>query len=90
MRESATPNSCFGVGHGRQDDLEQKVGSEIRQFAIFDGSGGAQNVISRDTSAVAGEFVAAARAAHAAQDTATDERLQNGFKMPWRQSVTRG
>ena len=90
MRESATPNSDFGVGHGGQDDLEQKIGAGIGQLVIFDGSGGAQNVIGGNASAVAGELVAAARSANAAQDPAADERLQNGFKVPWRQAVTRG
>ena len=90
MRDSATPNCGFGIGHGWQHDLEQKIGAGIGQLVVFDGSGGAQNVIGGNASAVAGKFVAAARSANAAQDSAADKCLQNGFQMPRRQAVTRG
>ncbi len=65
----------FGIGHGWQDDLEQKIGAGIGQLIIFDGSGGAQNVIGGNAFTVAGKLVTAARSANAAQDSAADECL---------------
>ena len=81
---------CLGAGHGWQDDLEQKIGAGSGSLVIFDGPRGAQNVIGGNAFAVAGKLVTAARSANAAQDSAADECLQNGFQVPRRQAVTCG
>ena len=80
----------LGAGHGRKHDLVQKIGTGMRLVVVLDRSGGAQNIVGGDAPAVAGEFVAAARAANAFQDSAAHQRLQHGFKMPRRQAMARG
>ena len=90
MRASATPNSLLGIGHRRQHDLVQEIGTGVRSIGFIDRAGGAQNIVCGHVPTVAGKFIAAARTADATQNAATDQRLQNRFEMPWRQAVARG
>jgi hypothetical protein len=80
----------LGIGHRRQHDLVQEVGTGVRLIGFIDRTGGAQNIVGGHAPAVAGEFVAAARTADAAQNAATDQSLQNRFEMPRRQAMARG
>ena len=54
---------------------------------IFDGAGGAQDLVGADVAFAARELVAAARPAHAAQDSLAHQRLQNRFEMARRKTM---
>ena len=54
---------------------------------IFDRAGRAQDLVGGDIALVARELVAAARSAHAAQDSLAHERLQNRFEMARRKTM---
>ena len=71
----------IGVGLGHLVD-QGRAGWQ--RIGIFDGNGRAQDIVRGHPPRVARKLVAAARSAHAAQNTAANERLQNGLKMPRR------
>ena len=57
---------------------------------IVDRAGGAQNFVRGDLLRLASEFIAAARAAHAAQDAFMHQRLQHRLEVARRQLVPAG
>ena len=54
---------------------------------VFDGPGRAQDVVGGDVAFAARELIAAARPAHAAQDSLAHQRLQNRLEMARRQTM---
>jgi hypothetical protein len=55
-------------------------------FGVFDGNGGAQDIVGRNASALPAEFVATVRPANPFQDAITDQSLKHRLK-PWRKLV---
>jgi hypothetical protein len=77
----------FGFGQHRSDDLADQGRAVWQCIGVFDGNGGAQDIVGRNASALPAEFVATVRPANPFQDAVTDQSLKHRLKMPWRKLV---
>jgi len=66
---------------GKHDVPDQSLGRQIVSVIIVDSPGGAQDFRGGNVLLFAPKLVSAARAAHSAQDTVMDQRLQDRLEM---------
>lgn len=82
---------ALGLRHRRQHDVaDQSTAREVITIAFVDRSGGAENFSGSNVLRVAAELVAAAWAAHPAQDAVMDQCLQDRLEMAWWQPMPIG
>ncbi len=88
MRDSASENFSSARSSAGTTTFASRVElGDRRVVVVFDGPGGAQDLVGADAFLVARKLVAAAWPAHAAQDSLAHQRLQNRFEMAWRQTM---
>ena len=88
IRPSATDTvRSVSANTGRMISLTRAA--PLGSASVFDGNGSAQDIVSRNCSAIPAEFVTTVRPTDTSKDAVTDQGLQDRFKMSWRKPVPR-